>query len=122
YQWQSSPDNTNWTDIPNATTNSYTPMGFPSSGTTYYRMKVASFTYTQYSNSSSLSAGTAPLDGGDISNAAQTINYNAVPLALTCSPATGGSCSVVTYQYQWQSSPNSSTWSNISNATGQNYA
>lgn len=37
YQWQSSPDNSNWSDIPNATSSTYTTL---TSSTNYYRCKV----------------------------------------------------------------------------------
>jgi RHS repeat-associated protein len=123
YQWQTSSDNTNWTDISGATSRSYTPSGYPATGTTYYRAKVQSFDYIQYSNSSSLTASSyPPLNGGTVSNIAQTINYSTVPATINCSLGSGGTCSVVTYPYQWQSSIDGSNWSDISGATAQNYS
>ena len=61
-----------------------------------------------------------PVGGGTISNPSQTINYNSTPTQISASVATGGSCSG-SYSYQWYSSPNNSTFTAISGATGQNY-
>lgn len=58
------------------------------------------------------------LAGGTVSNPTQTINYNKVPAPINCPAATGGSCSTPNYTYQWQSSPNNSTYTNITGATG----
>jgi len=55
---------------------------------------------------------------GTVTPASQTINYNTTSSALTSTAATGGSG---TYTYQWQSSPNNSTWTNISGATTTSY-
>ncbi|WP_347839516.1 HYR domain-containing protein [uncultured Draconibacterium sp.] len=47
-------------------------------------------------------------------SADQTICYNSFPLNLSATLASGGTAP---YSYQWQSSPNGSTWNNISSAT-----
>ena len=62
------------------------------------------------------------LVGGAITNNPlnQSINYNAVPANLTASAATGGTCSGV-YTYQWQSSPDNSTWTAVGSSNTQNY-
>ena len=60
------------------------------------------------------------LSGGTISNPTQTINFGTVPAQVNASVATGGTCGGA-YTYQWYSSPNNSTWTVISGATGQNY-
>ena len=61
---------------------------------------------------------TTAVSAGSITPASQTINYNAVPGAISNSQlASGGSCSP-TYVYQWQQSTNDVSWSNISGATG----
>ena len=50
YRWQSSPDNTNWTNISGATGVNYTPPALTAS--TYFRRRVTSGSCTQvYSNS-----------------------------------------------------------------------
>ena len=61
----------------------------------------------------------AALNGGTISNSSQSINTGATPTLISASVATGGDCG--TYSYQWYSSPDNSTFSTISSATGQNY-
>ena len=52
-------------------------------------------------------------------SSAQTICYNTTPSQLTATPATGGSSP---YNYQWQSSPDGSSWSDISGATSTTYS
>jgi RHS repeat-associated protein len=59
------------------------------------------------------------LVGGTISNPTQTINYNTIPAQINASVATGGGCSG--YSYQWKSSADNITFTNITGATGQNY-
>jgi RHS repeat-associated protein len=62
----------------------------------------------------------APLTGGSINNPTQTINYNTAPAQITATVPSGGNCGG-SYSYQWYSSPNNSSWTAISGATGQNY-
>lgn len=58
------------------------------------------------------------LQGGTLSPSSASVNYNTGPGQLTGTVPTGGNG---IYSYQWQSSPNSSTWTSISGATSQNY-
>ena len=60
------------------------------------------------------------LAGGTVTNPSQTINYNTLASPISCPVATGGSCSTPSYTYQWQSSPNNGTYTNITGAAGQN--
>ena len=117
YQWQDSPDNVTFNNIAGATAVGYAPAAL--TATTYYRRNVtsgtcgtvasASITITVYGN---LTAGTT--------GTAQSICYNTVPAALTQLTApTGGTGA---YTYQWQSSPDNSTWTNIGGATAVGYA
>jgi YD repeat-containing protein len=62
-----------------------------------------------------------PLSAGTLSPGSQTINYGTSPSTITGTAATGGAASP-SYAYQWQSSPNASSWTNISGATSQNYS
>lgn len=62
-----------------------------------------------------------PLVAGTLSPSSQTINYGAVPSTITGTAATGGAASP-NYQYQWWSSPDASSWTSISGATGLNYS
>ncbi|TDW99184.1 DUF6443 domain-containing protein [Dinghuibacter silviterrae] len=67
-----------------------------------------------------VSVNSAPaLVPGSISNTTQSINYNTEPAQINASASTGGSCS--SYTYQWYSSPDNTTYTAISGATGQNY-
>jgi hypothetical protein len=116
YQWQSSVDNSTWTNIAGATTLSYAPGTLT---TTMYYHLVSS------SNGVSVTSGTATvtvfpqLVSGTVSPASQAINYNTAAATLTGTAATGGNG---TYTYQWQSSPNNSTWTNVAGATSLSYA
>lgn len=60
------------------------------------------------------------LDGGTLSPGSQNINYNTVPSTITGTAASGGSLTPV-YSYQWQSSADASSWTNISGITSTDY-
>jgi hypothetical protein len=64
-----------------------------------------------------------PLTPGTIDSSllVQLIGYQAVPATITCSVDMGGSCSPA-YSYQWQQSPDGSSWTNIPGATGASLA
>jgi len=113
YQWQSSTASTSRANISGATALTYTPAEL--TNTTYYYMLVTS------NEASTLSATTTitvlPQITTSITPAASTINYNTSPGQLT-NTVTGGNG---TYTFQWQSSANGTTWTNISGATSQNY-
>jgi RHS repeat-associated protein len=116
YQWQSSPNNSTWTNVAGATSLSYAPGA--RTATTYFHL-------VSTSNGISVSSGSATvtvypqLVSGTVSPAGQSINYNTAAATLTYTAATGGNS---TYTYQWQSSPNNSTWTNITGATALSYA
>jgi RHS repeat-associated protein len=57
---------------------------------------------------------------GSISNPTQTINYNTTPAQISAGASSGGNCGS-SYNYQWYSSTNGTTYTAISGATGQNY-
>ncbi|MBR8534953.1 RHS repeat-associated core domain-containing protein [Carboxylicivirga sediminis] len=114
YQWQSSSNNSNWSNISGATNSSYFPGTLTASR--YYRRKVTSDGQTAYSGSVKIIVKPT---AGSIKSA-QTINYNATPTGLiNNSSPVGGNGS---YSYQWQSSSNNSSWSNISGATSSSYS
>ncbi|MFT3704798.1 MAG: DUF6443 domain-containing protein [Agriterribacter sp.] len=107
YQWQSSSDNSTWTNIAGATQNNYTPLSVASA--TYYRAVITSNGVS--ANSASAFVNLYPaLVAGTISPGSQTINYNSNASNLTLSGVSGGSG---TYSYQWQSSTDNSNWSNV---------
>ena len=116
YQWQQSTDNFTWSTVAGASATAYTfaPTG---AGTYYFRVLVSCNGANALSNTVTITAYPT-LMVGSVSPASQAINYNAVPAALTSTPPTGGNG---TYTYQWQSSPNNSTWSNIGGATSTTY-
>ena len=61
-----------------------------------------------------------PLTAPSISESSGTINYGATPGVISSSGASGGSCGT-SYSYAWYSSPNNSTYTQISGASGLTY-
>lgn len=117
YQWQSSTNATSWTNINEYGTGvNYTTPTLTTK--TYYRrlVNVCGTTYTPASYS------TVTVNSSLIQDATNYEAYvcpNNSSLTLTIPVPTG--CSSGTPTYQWQSSTNNSTWTNISGATGVNY-
>lgn len=122
YQWQSSSDGSSFSNISGATSSTYTPPT-TQAGTKYYRCVV---TNTYSGDTATLTSGTAQIvvsyapapnfvDQSTISDA----NYWRGDTATTMN----GSATVSpgTVSYQWQSSSDGSTWSNISGATSATY-
>ena len=64
---------------------------------------------------------TTVLGGSITSGKTQTISYGGTPAAINCSVATGGSCTP-SYSYQWQSSLNGISFSDVGGATSQNFS
>jgi hypothetical protein len=115
YQWQSSTDNSTFTDISGATSTTYAPGALTQ--TTYYR-RVATNICSVNSNTVTITVY-ATLTAGAI-DSAQSICRGATPVQLTnTTSASGGN---TTPTYQWQSSADNSTWSDISSATSATYA
>ncbi len=118
YQWQSSPDNTTWTDIGGATGPGYAPPAL--NATTYFRRLVTSGFCAPRTPTASVAITVLPaLAMGSIA-ADQTVCAGSAPAPLTSiAPATGGTG---TFAYQWEASPNGTTWVTINGATGETYA
>ena len=116
YQWYSSPNNSTWTAISGATTQNYQP-GYLTA-TTYYRRSVTCGTQAGYSTNTAEVYVYPQINGGSITPASQSINYNTVPAQLSVTGVSGG---IGTYTYQWYSSPDNSSWQPISGATGTTY-
>jgi len=118
YLWEQSTDSATWataTGTNNLTT--YQPPVL--TATTYYRRSETSPSCgTVYSNVVKITVGLA-FSAGTISNTSTSISSGATPNAFTSTPASGG---VGVTTYQWQSSPNNSTWTNIAGATSATYA
>ena len=119
YQWQSSPDNTTWTNIVGATSNTYS-VGAPLTATTYYRRRASDACgNSAFSNTITITVYTNSLTAGTIA-ANQTICSGAVPAALTSTGLpVGGDGNFV---YQWQSSPDNIVWTSIAGATAVGYS
>lgn len=115
YQWQSSANGTIWANISGATNATYTTSALITS--TYYRVSITQTGQGCSANASASSLITVVPDptilvtGGGIS----VCNGSTATLNSTVTGGTG------TPTYQWQSSINNSTWTNISGATGSSY-
>ena len=117
YQWQDSPDNVTFNNIGGATASSYSPPVLTANR--YYRRRVTSGSCGTVNSPSILITVYADLTPGSIQSA-QTICYNTAPAQLTQLTAPSGGNG--TYTYQWQSSPDNSTWANIGGATAATYS
>ena len=117
YQWQSSSNSsfTSPTTISGATTTTYTPGNLTS--TIYYRAVVTSNGVSVNSNIDTINVY-PQLIGGSISPPTFTINYFQSPGVLTLSGVSGGNG---TYTYQWESSPDNTTWTNMVGYTGTSF-
>ena len=117
YQWQSSPDNTAWTNVSGATATTYSPPAL--TAMTYYRVGVTSNGGTLYTSSVVVQVyPLLPVVPGSVSPASQTVNFNTAPGVLTSTGVSGGNN---VYTYQWQSAPDNASWTNISGATAATY-
>jgi gliding motility-associated-like protein len=118
YQWQSSPDNATWADIAGANAPGYAPGTL--SVTTYFRRLVTSGFCAPRTPTASVAITVLPaLVAGSIA-ADQTVCAGSPVAPLTSTdPATGGSG---TFAYQWESSPDNTTWAAIAGATAATYA
>ncbi len=116
YLWYSSTNGTTYTVISGATGQNYQPAALTT--TTYFKRYVSSGTQSGYSTNVSTITVYPQVVGGSISPSSQTINYNYAPSQMTLSGYSGGNNS---YSLQWYSSPDNSTWSQISGATTTTY-
>jgi len=117
YQWQSSPDNLTFTDIPGATSITYDPPVI--NATTYYR-RVVSSSCAQPVNSNVISITVQPALAGNTLTAPAITTFCATgdPAIITGGVATGGDG---TYVYQWQNSTDGTTFTDITGATSVNF-
>ncbi len=105
YQWQSSTDSVTWSNV-GSTSTTYTPGAL--TATTYFRAVVTNHSVP----ANSVPAKMMP-ETGTITPAIDSVLYNTSPGQLR---VTGVYGSYSTNAYQWQSSPDSSIWTNITNA------
>jgi RHS repeat-associated protein len=115
YQWQSSPDNVNYINISGVTSQNLS-FSAGATQTAYYRRFVTETVSnnTGYSDVASVILNPPnpilPVGGGSVTPSTQNINYNTAPVTLSSTGVSGGT---YTYTYQWQSSPDNNTWTNI---------
>ncbi len=118
YQWESSPDNMTWTPIGGAAGPTYAPGQL--SATTYFRRRAGSGSACAPVLSNVITITVAPALAAGSIGTSQTLCPGAAPAFLTSTaPASGGTGS---YRYQWESSPNTTNWTDILGATGAGYA
>jgi gliding motility-associated-like protein len=118
YQWQSSTDGTNFTNISGANAKDYDPPVL--STTTYYQRVVTSGACTgPYVSSVVQITIDQPVLGNTVSTPANTVFCaSGTPGALTGSTPTGGNGN---YTYQWQISTDGSTFADIAGANSKDY-
>ena len=115
YQWQKIVASS-WTDITSATSETYTSS--PLTSITYFRRSETSGTCgTVYSNQITVTARNQFLPG--VIGSSQTVNYGAVPSELVSMQSASGGAE--TFTYQWQSSLDNLTWSNITGANSESF-
>ncbi|MCR4737964.1 MAG: fibrobacter succinogenes major paralogous domain-containing protein [Bacteroidales bacterium] len=132
YAWQVSLDQNTWAPIPNANSAQYAPMtdltamatllDANATGTFYFRRAWTNDCEDVYSNVLSLdnpgtlASGAITADGNQAgeycADATVTATLTANPEATVASPS---------FTYQWQSSTDGTTWTNISGATASSY-
>lgn len=117
YQWQSSSDGSSFSNISDETSTTYSP-GALTANTWYRRAETSGTCGTVYTSSIKMTVY-SDFSVGSIGSA-QTICYNATPATLTNSVSpTGGTGA---YTYQWESSSDGSSFSDISSATSATYS
>jgi hypothetical protein len=114
YQWQSSTDGVNFNNIAGASSTTYTAAV---TGTTWYRNAVTCSAGPVTGNSTPVQVTVAgPAPGNTVSSAPAYCSSSTVTMSLQNSFAAGN------VNYQWQSSPNGTAWSDIATATSATYA
>ena len=104
YQWQSSPNNSTWTSLPTFTNSTMTELVASS---TYYRCIVSCGTFSANSVSSIVTVGGIPIGGNAVASSTTSCAGNLITFSLF------GNSNWAGIAYQWQSSPNNTTWTTI---------
>jgi len=115
YQWQYSTDQISWNNIGGETTTSYNPPVLTE--TRWFRMRVTSGSTSSITNSVLITVNPS-LTSGSIASE-QTICYNTPPTPLRQLTSPGGGSGK--YEYQWQSSLNNLSWTDISGANTMDF-
>ncbi len=114
YQWQSSTDSISWSNVSGATSSDYLPPSL--SITTWYRRIIASGDCSDTSNI--VKVVVTPGVTNNSITAPQANCQGFTPSKLTGTIPIGGTSS---FNYQWESSSDSITWSTIQSATDSTY-
>ena len=117
YQWQTSSDGINFQNINLANASSYTTPN--EIYVSYYRVVVTSAGIHVNTNIATVNVSPVLLPG-ILTPALVNIASGTSPGTISANPATGGGCNG-SYSYQWQSSTNGTTFTNITGATSLNY-
>ena len=113
YQWQKTEDGINWNNITGANSESYQPPALVK--ITYFRKKVISATFEDYSNIVTITVNPA-FSAGEIGSDQTVCNtYASSPITTAVLPV-GQSV-----QYLWQISDNNASWTDITGATNDYY-
>ena len=115
YQWQRSADGTAWNDINGAASPFFDPPALSSE--IWYRLLVESGPCSGFSNTVHISVLERLLPGTTGND--QTICYNTVPSPIVQLTAPSGGTG--SFTFQWQSSADNSSWTNINNSNSANY-
>jgi hypothetical protein len=118
YQWQSSTDGTLWNNISGATSSTYV-LKVAQAGT-YIRAQVFN-TKSGYTAVIANSAATSLVPVLNITNLTAPVVTGEWTVGTTISASTGSWSTNGTYTYQWQSSSNNSSWSDIASATSSTF-
>lgn len=109
-QWQSSPNNSTWTNIGGATSGTYVTPGLTS--TTYYRATYTDPCVSGTTNTTTVTIASGPVFSAQPANTALCQGSSTV-MSVVVSPASA------TYQWQYW---NGSVWANVVNGTPTNFS
>ena len=113
YQWQKTEDGINWNNITAANSDSFQPTALVNK--TYFRKKVNSATFEDYSNIVTITVNPAFAAGAIGSDQAVCKTFASSPITTTVLPV-GQSI-----QNLWQISDNNASWTDITEATNDYY-
>lgn len=117
YQWESSTDGSSFNDIGGATAATYAPGALTAD--TWYRRTVTSGSCGSLNTSNIKITVYDDLSAGTIGSS-QVVSYNGTPTILTEETAASGG--TTSFTYQWQSSTDGVSFSDIGSATSSSYA
>lgn len=104
YQWQSSPNNVAWSSLPTYTNATMTQFV---NASTYYRCIIACGSFTANSIPTYISYGGLPVAGVSIASSTNSCAGNSINFSLV------GNSNWAGLNYQWQSSANNLSWTNL---------